>query len=66
MFQSMSLKENLNIRWNSESLSIRKSKKSVVIKNRVEVFDPFRVDVSIENNPMFSTKILFVSLLDIS
>lgn len=38
--------------WKAETLSVGQRQQFVVIQHRVEVFDPLRIDVTIENDPL--------------
>lgn len=38
--------------WQAETLSIRQGEQLVVIQNRVEIFNPLRVNITIEDDPL--------------
>lgn len=38
--------------WQTETLSIGKGQQLVVIQDRVKIFNPLRVNITIENNPL--------------
>lgn len=46
------LKHDPDIRWDGETLAIRKCKQLVVVQYRVEVLHPLRVYITVKDDPL--------------
>lgn len=57
--------KNVYIWWKAQSFSIWECQQLVVIQNRIQVLDPFRINISIKDDPLsflqFSSHVVYNS-----